>query len=60
MVNITNHYGNANQNHNEVLLPHRMAIIKENTKNKWRKVTGAASMENSIEVSQKTKNRITT
>ena len=35
MLNITNHQGNANQNHNEITLtPVRMVIIKKTRNNK--------------------------
>ena len=35
MLNITNHQGNANQNHNEIsFMPFRMAIIKKIRDNK--------------------------
>ena len=37
MLNITHHQGNANQNHNVVWSPVRMAIIKSSANNKcWR------------------------
>jgi len=75
MLNITNHERNANQNYYELsnLTPVRMAKI--NTRNNkvltrmWRKRTSvtllagmqtdAATLENSMEVHQKVKNRAT-
>ena len=34
ILNITHHQGNANQNHNEVITPFRIAIIRKSTNNK--------------------------
>ena len=64
MLNITNHQCNANKtsmrNH---LTPVRIAVIKKN-KQCWRGYgefmqNSAATMENSIEIPQKIKNRTT-
>ena len=74
MLNITNHQGNANQNHSEHhLTPGRMAIIKKTINNMlvrmWRKGNpcallvrmqiSTATMENSMETPQKIKNKTT-
>ena len=72
MLNITNHQGNAKQNHNEVspYSYNRMAKMK-NTRNSnvdkdlYKKEytllvgmqTGTATVENSMEIPQRTKNR---
>ena len=67
MLNVSNHQGNTSQNHNEISV--RMAIIKMNTNNKWwgceEKGTFVHcweplyTVENSMQVSQSTKNRTT-
>ena len=67
MLNMTNHQGNANQNHKEMhFIPVRMSVIKMQhiLARMWRKAnprallvgTGAATMENSTEITQKIKN----
>ena len=74
MLNITHHQGHTNQNHNEIS-PHTCQIAKINKyetqvlAKMQRKgnpftllvgmQTGASTLENSMEVLQKTKNRTT-
>ena len=75
MLNIINHQGNANQNHNEISLHssqnhHHQKDHKYRMSAKmWRKgnphmllmgmLIGAATVEYGMEVSQKVKNRVT-
>jgi len=67
VVNITNHQGKANQNHNEItLIPDRMAVVKkvsfgQDVKKRAllvRKLTGSPTLKNSVEFAPKIKNRI--
>ena len=75
MLNITNHQGNAYQNHSEISSHacqngyYQKDKKQEELVRMWRKgntrallvamYIGAATMENSIEISQKIKNRTT-
>ena len=75
MLNIINHQGNANQNHNEISFHrcqnhyHQKDHKQRMSAKMWRKgnphmllmgmLIGAATVEYSMEVSQKVKNRVT-
>ena len=65
---ITNYQGNANQNHNEIFMLVRMAIIKKTRNNKRQRKgnnhtllvgmeIGAATLKDSMQIPQNIKNR---